>query len=502
MAIKDKKIILSLLIIILAAGFFRLWQLDAIPPGIYPDEAMNANDALTSPGKLFYPDNNGREGLFINLIALSFSIFGISIWSLKVISAIAGILTVYGVFLLTREIFWSRNGANAIALLSSFFLAISFWHINFSRISFRAILVPLVMTFAFYFLLKGFRTNTVKNFVISGIIFGLGFYTYIAFRVAVLLLPFMFLPHLRQRKILSQSTLFLIVIFVTALPISIYFLQNPEFFISRAGGVSIFSQAHPALEFIKSLGAHLAMFNFGGDNNWRHNLAGTPQLLWPVGILFLIGAAISVRKAITSPAHLLLFAWFLIMLLPSALSHEGIPHALRTIGAIIPVYIFAGLGGWHAYQFASARIKNKKLLLAGCCFLLLTLTYAQFVKYFFTWAQQPEVNGAFNVNYTQIGYYLNSLPESAKKYVIVNELGAPLDGISIPGQTPMFIERTKFDKLRAHYIKAEDLDKVEKLPETVIVPLYFTDALLKALKIKWPAGKVVDKIYFKAYIID
>ena len=47
-----------------------------VPPGVYPDEAKNANDAIetlqTGEYKIFYPENNGREGLWIWLIALSF----------------------------------------------------------------------------------------------------------------------------------------------------------------------------------------------------------------------------------------------------------------------------------------------------------------------------------------------------------------------------------------------------------------------------------------------
>jgi len=91
----NKKIFIFLILILAIASFFRLWHLNSIPPGVYPDEAINGNDAIqalnTGQYKLFYPDNNGREGLFINLIALSFNIFGVHIWSLKLISALIGI---------------------------------------------------------------------------------------------------------------------------------------------------------------------------------------------------------------------------------------------------------------------------------------------------------------------------------------------------------------------------------------------------------------------------
>ncbi|RLC34235.1 MAG: hypothetical protein DRH33_09550, partial [Candidatus Nealsonbacteria bacterium] len=183
--------IFFLLAILGIAIFFRFWELGDIPPGVYPDEAIHGNQAISNSGKIFYPENNGREGLFINLIALSFSLFGISIWSLKFISAFVGVLTVAGLYLLTKELLKTVNckpqTTNCIALLSAFFLASSFWHTNFSRIAFRAILVPFFLTFLFYFLFRGFRTQKIWNFVVSGVFFGLGFHSYIAYRLAIFL---------------------------------------------------------------------------------------------------------------------------------------------------------------------------------------------------------------------------------------------------------------------------------------------------------------------------
>ena len=124
---KSKKCFYALLAILLVAVFFRFWQLDSIPPGLYPDEAINANQSISEPGKIFYPENGGREGLFINLIYLSFSLFGISLWSLKFIPALIGVLTVLGLYLLAKELLQTSNSQpqtpNYIALLSSFFLA-------------------------------------------------------------------------------------------------------------------------------------------------------------------------------------------------------------------------------------------------------------------------------------------------------------------------------------------------------------------------------------------
>ncbi len=505
---QENKALLCLSVILGIAAFFRLWQLGSIPPGLYPDVAMNGNDALdslkTGDFKIFYPENNGREGLFMWLIALSFSFFGASIWSIKIVAAIIGILTVFGLYLLTKELL-NKN----VALLSSFLLATSFWHTNFSRIGFRAVLVPLILVFSFYFLFKAFRTKKVQDFIFSGIIFGLGFYTYISFRMAVLILPlilvfywFVYRKENFRNKYLFFVFCFLFFVFLVALPIGLYFLQNPQDFIGRTSGVSVFSQENPIKAIAQSLILHLGMFNFYGDHNWRHNFPGSPMLFWPIGILFLTGIIISIRNLILSckkrdyslffiPCFLL--SWFFIMLLPGILTAEGIPHALRVVGVIPVVYIFAGLGGWNVYQYLLQNTKQKKLLLAATFIFLLTVGVVEFNKYFYKWGQSPEVKNAFSTDYAKIGNYLNSLPDEIQKYVIVNQGGVPVpwpSGLPVPSQTPIFIERTKFGEPRAVYLLPENLDQIQINKKTVIIPMQYEKELFETLQRKFPNGEI------------
>lgn len=519
--LQKNKGLIFLLIIIAIAAFFRLWQIDSIPPGLYPDEAIYANDALdslkTGNFRVFYPENNGREGLFIWLLAFSFSTFGISIWSLKIVPATIGILTILGLYLLTKELFINQgeNTSRYIAFLSSFFLAISFWHVNFSRIGFRAILLPFILVFAFYFLFKAL--NQLKNkskqlyssVAFSGIIFGLGFYSYSSFRMVVLILAFIFIPLLffykKQnlfKKFLLFTFYFLFFIFIVALPIGLYFLQNPEYFIGRMAPISIFAAENPIKEFGKSLILHLGMFNFYGDSNWRHNFAGSPQLFWPIGILFLIGFVLSLKELIKFPkhknlslvtSHWLLVIWLFVMLLPGILTYEGIPHALRTIGVIPPVYIFAGLASWNLYNFFDQNTRNKKLLILTSIIFLLMVMVVQFDKYFLKWAKRPEVKDAFSKNYVEIGNYLNSLSPEIQKYVVVNVSGVPVPyphGLPMSAQTVMFIERTKYGKTQSIYLLPKDLEEIKIEKETIIVPLAATENIFKELLGKFPQGLI------------
>jgi len=548
----NKKIIFSLIFILLIASFFRLWKLDLVPPALYPDVAINGNDALqalkTKDFKVFYHENNGREGLFINLIAFSFLIFGVSVWSIKIVAALIGIATILGMYLFAKEIFdYSKiKNSEFIALISSFFLTTSFWHVNFSRLGFRAIFTPLILVFSFYFLFKGLRTKKLKDLAIAGLIFGLGFHTYISFRLAIFLLMTVLLVWLliykknrELKKYFSLVFCFFLFILIAALPIGIYFLQNSGDFISRATGVSVFSQSQPISAFIKSMVIHLIMFNFKGDGNWRHNIAGSPVLFWPIGILFLIGLLISVKDFFLSLKnknysllllHSTLLGWFLVMLLPSALTYEGIPHSLRSIGAIPPVFIFAAMGMEFFYRKIKEKITKfpkrtswEKGLFIGLILLFSFFTYAEYQRYFVDWGKNIEVKGAFTQNYFELGNYLNSLPEEkeknkeTKKYVIVNEPGVPVpfpDGLPMPAQTVMFIENTKIYKRRkiqsiylpskATYLSSDELNKIEineNYKLTVIALMKYDDGLFEKINQLFPGGEVYKKDGFGVYLI-
>jgi len=432
-----KKQYLILGIILLIAAFFRIWQIWQIPPGLYPDEAMNGMDALTSGPQVFYQNNNGREGLFIAIQWLFLKTFGPEVWALRLVSVFIGILTVLGLYLLAKQLFNEK-----VALFSSFLLAVSFWHINFSRIGFRAIMVPFCLVFFLYFWSvarkKRFSRSKAtrgsyffyrKKYLLAGLFFGLGFNTYLAWRFMIFALPFLFL-----KVPVKKTALFLAVAFIVCLPLGLYFLQNPADFIGRAGGVSIFATGNWLKTLVISLGKTLASFNFVGDFNWRHNYAGSPLLFWPAGILFLIGFVMAIYKR-----YYVLLVLFGLMLLPAILTYEGLPHALRMIGVIPVVYLLAGIG-----------LDKLKLSLPILLIFFLIIAGAQYHRYFLDWGQRQEVRDAFSQDLADIGRSL--IDKNA--YVKMNQGGVLVDGIPMSAQTIKFIT----------YKKA-NLNFVQELPE-------------------------------------
>lgn len=449
-------------LIMLVAFVFRFQHIQSIPPGLYPDEAMNGNNAIqaleTGDYKVYYPENNGREGLFIALQAQSIKIFGNKPWALRVVSALFGTLTVLGLYLLTRKLFnWE------IAAMSSFLLAVSFWHTLFSRIGFRAIMAPFFLVWGLYFFWRGKTSTKLFDFAISGLFLGLGFYTYIAYRIMPLAIVLTLIAywyavkkdfghdkylHVRNQLIRGFAMLMVVGILV-ALPLGWYYFVHPADFLGRTSQISVFSSPYPLQDLLVNTVKTLGMFNFNGDYNWRHNFSGRPELFWPVGLLFLIGFIRSWHKLNKSKkthghyssVQVLLLSWFFLGLLPVVLSNEGLPHALRAILVAPVVMIFAGEGLWWLYDMSSKQYRSA-IAVFGVCALLFGIMINEYHLYFGVWAKNPDVAAAYSENYVALGNVLNDLPKNIKKYVVVNADGVLVNSIPMSAQTVMFITDT------------------------------------------------------------
>ncbi len=422
------EIILVVLIITLGA-FLRFYQLDEIPLGVYPDEAangINANQVADGENlQVFFQDNGGREGLYIYITAGMFKLFGSSVWALHATSVIIGILTLILFYLLAKELFGRKIG-----LIALFLFSISTWHITLSRDGFRGILVPLITVGLLYFLIKAYRSKKTIFWIISGAFLGLGAYTYIAFRMVPLILVLLLLYYyfiqkntFWKRKNFRRGIIILLIsTFIIITPFLIHSISHPEDFIGRAGGVSIFNPDLWEGGFVKtafmSVVKTLGMFNFAGDNNFRHNLASMPMLNFWVGILFLWGILISVINFKKSK-YFLLLAGLLTMLLPATLTAEGVPHALRAIGTLPFVFLLAALPFKYFFRIKQKRFLKYGLAILGIVFLG-SITYDNYTRYFVTYAEKPEVYSEFRSDLRELGEYLNDHHPNDKIFVALD----------------------------------------------------------------------------------
>ena len=132
--------------------------------------------------------------------------------------------------------------------------------------------------------------------------------------------------------------------------------------------------------------------------------------------------------------------------------------------------------------------------------------FLNLINIFWIGEKNKEVEGAFTKRFSDIGYFLNSLPEETQKYVIVNESGVPVpfpDGIPMPAQTIMFIENMKYGSLQSTYLLPKDLNQIKTDNiKTVILPMAFDENLFNEFKQKFPQGEIEDKKDFQIYKVN
>jgi len=451
------------------AAFYRFFRLTALPPGLNPDEAMNGNDALASLASghfaVFYPENYGREGLFIWIVGLSLKLFGTSVGALRLPSAVIGTLTIAAIYLLASELHGRR-----VAILGSLLTAVSFWHVTFSRMSLRAILVPLVMSLAFGILLRGLRTRRASAVILAGALFGLGAYTYVAFRAAFLLLAGALLLVPRESWSAAGGTrsrvppsargwrlagALLAAAGMVALPLVAYSLRHPDEFGSRMRRVSVMAAEDPPEALWRSTVLTAKMFFVRGDDNPRHSHRKAPVLPLAVSPFFGLGLALAVKRTVAprrggreDPASLLgdrrgavfLLSWMVIMALPVVLTGRGVPHALRSIGMLPAVFILAASGVVAVAQ-AAGRIHRGAAVAVTVC-VAGAAAVQGYRAYFVDWGRDPLVREVFRQDLVEKAGYLKTLSPASRAYVIANGRGLPVphpDGLPMPAQTLLFL---------------------------------------------------------------
>jgi 4-amino-4-deoxy-L-arabinose transferase-like glycosyltransferase len=404
------------LVLILAVGaFLRFWRLSQVPPGLFHDEAFNGLDALRvleGYRPIFFPANAGREPLFIYLQA-AVAALGASPPVLRATSALVGLATLPAIYWLGRELFGSKvRRGRAVGLLAAAIMAVSYWHLSFSRLGLRGILLPFVSTLAFALLARGLRKGGKGSYVGAGLFLGLCAYSYLAARFLPLVLVALAVVWAASRAGLRDGInwqvphrgwrrgliLFLGVSLIVFAPLGIHYITHPGDFGMRTGDIAMgWGNQGTSPWNVGSNALRVAgMFGWQGDTHRIFNLPGRPALdaLSLAGFILGLGvAAWRWRRA----SYSLLLVWLVVMLLPSILSTEA-PHTLRAIGALPPTCLLVALGLWAPVEFLPGKENGRwrqalPAVLASTVLLVSgTLTWRD---YFGNWAGDADTYYAF-----------------------------------------------------------------------------------------------------------
>lgn len=385
------------------AAALRFPGLTTAPPPIHYDEAANGiivqEIAFQGYRPVFIPSYTGKDVLFFYLAGGMARLAGGSVFTLRYTAALVGVLTVAATYWLTRELTRRRE----VALFAAALLAVTFWHILFSRLGFRVITEPLLQALTAAALWRGFRREQFRWLTLGGICLGLTAYTYLSARLFPLplglaLLPFLLNRH-RWRDRLEQFGYTIALAFLTLIPLLLYFYRNPDAFWVRILQVAPASEQQLTVgqAYLKALG----MLFIQGDPYWRYNQPGQPIFNWVWGGFLLAGTVYVLLRLAQDKldwqrgAWLLLLFAPLLMLLPTALAtNEIVPSNIRAMGILPFVMLLPALGvDWLLRDMVQQRWPARFAAATVSIFLLILLIQGGLSAnlYFRHWATRVDL---------------------------------------------------------------------------------------------------------------
>ncbi|MCL4489737.1 MAG: glycosyltransferase family 39 protein [Chloroflexi bacterium] len=482
----------ALVIILLIGVWLRVSDLTRIPPGLYHDEAFSGLDAwaiVRGAGlAIFFEGNGGREPLFVYLHALSLLLFGPTTFALRLPAAFVGILTLPVLFVLVRRLAPRKNSVG-VALLATAALAVSYWHLNFSRVGWRTITLPLFACLAFYFFWRARRTGRLRDHLLAGLCLGAALYTYLSARFLPLVLVLfwgiewlgMLLARPRHSTRLRAGILTAAVVVLGALiaflPLALYFFIHPNAFLFRVGDVTLPTGESPVGAVLANLERVAAAFYANGDPEWRHGIARRALLDGVTAVPFALGLFVSLwrwRKL----ESLFALLWLVVMLLPTVLSRDA-PDTQRAIGALPAVCLFIGVGFDAIAEFLSSRLALSRDAAGRARFApssgqwrvaLLALVLAgaggiTFRDYFQTWADDKRAYYDFQGDLAGLARWMNAQP---------GNMLLPVALYAEP--TIHFLTLSRFPEVRS-ILNLSDAERAQlgAEPGTAILPVFASD---------------------------
>ena len=339
--------------------FFRVYRLNLVPAEMVSDQAeklLDVIDVLNGQTHIFFPRNTGREAIQFYLTAGIINLLGtgISYISLKIGTALIGLITLPFMYLLGKEVANRRVGLLAMA-----FAGIAYWPNVISRVGLRFPLYAAFVAPTFYFLFRGIRRSNRNDYILAGLSLGLGLHGYTPIRI----LPFvvvaavvLYLIHKQSAGVRRQTIwgLFLLtaVSLVVFLPLMRYASENPEMFsfraLSRLGTVER-PLPGPAWQiFLSNLWNGMTMYGWDDGDIWTISVPHRPALDFISAALFHLGMVLLLVRYIRRRNWLDLFLLLSVplLMLPSILSlayPTENPALNRAAGAMVPVFLIVGI---------------------------------------------------------------------------------------------------------------------------------------------------------------
>ncbi len=330
----DNQILLITLAIFAVAFFLRFFDLGLLPQGVSASEKETIITIESLSKKDMWLDSGYHNAAYIYLGYLWSKVFGLTVLSLRCLSALIGGLTV-----VLGYLFISKWFSKKVAIFTSLLFAVSSFHVAVSRLILPEIFLPFVLFALFLTLTYAYREKNIWLFGLSGFLTGVGFYCSPAF----LLVPLIFIFaggyfFKKNRKFIlayRQELLVAVLGFLAVIiPCAVSFYLNPDAYFD-------FLKLEPSLgSLVMNLSQIPSMLFLEGPRDPLYNL-GTEPLLDPFIFVSSLGGLVFAAISISRRKYFFLILWMVFLSLYAALKPEL--EGVDLLGLLPVIYIFSAL---------------------------------------------------------------------------------------------------------------------------------------------------------------
>lgn len=461
---------IAFIIIFCIAAALRFWQLGAVPASPDWDEAalgynaysiiQTGKDEYGSPYPLSLRSfDDYKPPLYMYLTIPFVAALGLEPWVVRLPSAVFGTATVAAVCFLVYELLTvfavgKKDDRAKLSLIVMALLALSPWHIQFSRIAFEANIGLTLNVFGLLFFFLGLKRGYLLS--ITAILFGLGLYAYHSERIflpaMVVLLAVLFRKELWEKR--TWVGMALVAGCITVAPLVPVFMNKTT--LTRLQGTSsladqtaLLSRSVVKLEedarngnplgvifdnrrlvWARTVTAgYLSHFSMRwlfltGDNPRHHApdmgllyLVELPFLLWGMYKVGVMGGRFAA----------FVFGWFLIAPIAAAPT-TGVPHAIRTLVFLPTFQIFTAFGFFQVINDLRLTIHDRnraKRLLFGYFVIFVVLLNVVYYLHMYFNHMNREYSLSWQYGYKQAVEYVKETGNKYTSVVVSTKLEQP-----------------------------------------------------------------------------
>jgi 4-amino-4-deoxy-L-arabinose transferase-like glycosyltransferase len=424
--------------ILILAAFLRIWKIDKVPVSLFGDELDVGYQAysILKTGKDYSGNRlplhfqslaERRTPLYLYSAVPTVAIFGISPLGVRLPAMIFGVLGIYAFYLLVREFLTFQSNidpsfAEKTALVAGFLLAVSPWHIQYSRAAFEVTELLFFLILGIYLFIRSL--NNPKLLWLSAFSLGITPWIYSTAKLFTpMVLIFLVFVWFKDLIKFSKKELIKAVAILLLLGLPMVYTIFSGGGAERFGYISVFTdptmegdvgfarlndakfegQSRNLIQKVETRMIHnkytfwgfrvinnyLSAFSTNflfikGDLNLRHSVENVGQLYKVEMIPLVLGLVAFFGFYKNKKIKKLVAFWILAGVIPSAITRDGGNHATRLILILPPMMLLIAYGIVKGFNLFGA--KNRKLI--TYCYILLFLINFVFYEHNY-WIHNP-----------------------------------------------------------------------------------------------------------------